>query len=154
MLIACQNREVDMQNFFSHENQPFPPSLSQNGKLRQCNKSDLLRILESLDESNGGTCMATDVCVLDGSFVVQYLKPKDCDTFGEYASKMFVPHVKKALDDSKQVDIVWDTYRLKTIKGETREKRGSGQRRQIEGITQLPKNWHSFHWNSENKNEL
>ena len=98
--------------------------------------------------------MATDVCVFDGYFVVQYFKPRDCDTFGEYASKMFVPHVKKALDDSKQVDIVWDTYRVKTIKGETREKRGSGQRRRIEGTTLIPKDWQSFLRNSENKTEL
>ena len=81
MLIACQNREADMESFFSQENQPFPPSLSQNGKLRYCNKSDLLKILESLDdESNEEVIIPTDVTVLDGSFVVRYLKVRDCDT--------------------------------------------------------------------------
>ena len=47
MLVACQNREPVMVEFFSHENQPFPPALSQAGKLRKTTKSDLLKILEN-----------------------------------------------------------------------------------------------------------
>ena len=71
-----------------------------------------MRILESLDdESNEEVIISTDVTVLDGSFVVQYLKPRDCDTFGEYVSKIFVPHIENALGKCKRVDIVWDSYR-------------------------------------------
>ena len=46
LYIVAQHRECDMTAFFSHENHPFPPSLSDNGKLRQGNKSDQLRWLE------------------------------------------------------------------------------------------------------------
>ena len=34
LFIACQTREGDLENFFSHENRSSPPSLSENGELR------------------------------------------------------------------------------------------------------------------------
>lgn len=40
LFIACQNRDGDLDEFFSHENQGSPPSLSENGCLRPAkNKS-------------------------------------------------------------------------------------------------------------------
>ena len=40
LFIACQNRDGDLDKFFSHENQGAPPSLSDNGNLRPAkNKS-------------------------------------------------------------------------------------------------------------------
>ena len=97
---------------------------------------------------------STDVTLLDGSFVVQYLKPRDCKTFGEYALKVFIPHIEKSLQKSKRVDIVWDTYQEKSKKGKTREKRGTGQRRRIESLNVIPKDWHGFLRNSDNKTDL
>ena len=40
--IACQVRHTDMADFFSHETQSYPPSLSNHGALRSGTKSDLL----------------------------------------------------------------------------------------------------------------
>ena len=34
LFISCQTREGDLDDFFEHENQGCPPSISQNGKLR------------------------------------------------------------------------------------------------------------------------
>lgn len=45
LYIVAQHRECDMNIFFSHENHPYPPSLSDNGKLRFGKKSDLLTCL-------------------------------------------------------------------------------------------------------------
>ena len=43
LFIACQNRDSDLDQFFSHENQGAPPSLSENGMLKPAkNKSGLL----------------------------------------------------------------------------------------------------------------
>lgn len=53
LYVACQTRDGDMDNFFSHENQPFPPSLSSYGQLRQGKKSDLMGCLESRAQSTG-----------------------------------------------------------------------------------------------------
>ena len=34
LFIACQSREGNLDEFFPFENQPWPPSLAQSGKLR------------------------------------------------------------------------------------------------------------------------
>lgn len=43
LYISCQTREGDIEEFFTHENQPWRPSLSQHGQLRQGNKAELVR---------------------------------------------------------------------------------------------------------------
>ena len=48
LYIACQVREGNLDTFFKHENGPFPPSLSNNGQLRQGTKSDIVDCLENL----------------------------------------------------------------------------------------------------------
>ena len=48
LYIASQNCDGDLQNFFKHENQPWPPSFSQYGELCSGTKSDLLQCLEEL----------------------------------------------------------------------------------------------------------
>lgn len=56
LYIASQVRDADLEDFFQHENQLSPPSISGNGKLRLATKSDLLPCLEDLlpqtDEAN------------------------------------------------------------------------------------------------------
>ena len=46
LYIAAQVRDGDLDQFFQHENQPCPPSLSQMGSLRGGTKSDLLICLQ------------------------------------------------------------------------------------------------------------
>ena len=43
LYIAMQHRESDMRKFFCYENQPFPPSLSDQGKLHFVKKSICLK---------------------------------------------------------------------------------------------------------------
>ena len=46
---ACQSRKGDLENFFAHENQSFPVSISEYGKLRKCAaKSDFLKCLDEV----------------------------------------------------------------------------------------------------------
>ena len=56
LFISCQSRECNLQEFFQHENQPFPAALSDSGKLHTCQKSQPVAILEgylTLPETNG-----------------------------------------------------------------------------------------------------
>ena len=46
LFIFCQNRECDLHEFFRHENQSFPASLSDRGRLHVCQESQLAAILE------------------------------------------------------------------------------------------------------------
>jgi hypothetical protein len=40
LYIACQNRDRNLEDFFTYENQPWPPSLSELGQLRGGVKAD------------------------------------------------------------------------------------------------------------------
>ncbi len=75
-------------------------------------------------------------------------------TFEEYATDVFIPHIKKQLATSNRVDVVWDTYKSSSIKESTREKRGKGIRRKVAGKNKIPSNWPDFLRDSVNKQEL
>ena len=47
LFISCQTRQCDLQEFFRHENQSSPASLSDRGKLHTCQKSQLTEILQA-----------------------------------------------------------------------------------------------------------
>ena len=53
LFIACQTRKGDLPEFFRHENQPTPPSLSKEGHLRSGRKAYLLKCLESCVSGTG-----------------------------------------------------------------------------------------------------
>ena len=140
-----------MSTFFRHENHPFLLSLSDDGKLRLTKKSDLLSILAE-EETNPPNCF--DVKVLDGAAVVHLLSTTDVVTFDEYADRVFIPHIIKQLQNSRRVDVVWDTYFPSSIKESAREKRRKGVRRKVAGKNKIPTNWADFLHDPANKQEL
>ena len=153
LFIACQTRKGDLGEYFKHENQACPPALSQNGRLREGSKSDLLEYLES----HGGSRKdgpVTEVVILDGAAMVNCLKPKSSKTFDEYAKTVVNPYVQNCLRKASRVDIIWDSYQDGSLKMQCRQKRGQGVRRRVGGATNLPENWKQFLLVSENKKEL
>ena len=153
LYISMQSREGDLEEFFSHEVQSFPPSLSEFGKLYfPGTKSELMKCLELLYES---TPPETFSCkVLDGAVIVHCLSIAGITTFKEYAEKAFIPHLQSHLQGTERLDVVWDTYRPESLKESTRQKRGKGVRRKVSGETKLPRNWSDFLHDSSNKKEL
>ena len=141
-----------MATFFRHENQLYPPSLSDYGKLRFAKKSDLVQILE-LESQQDQPCVF-DVMVIDGAALVHMLPVKDATTFDEYASNVFLPHIMQQLEKCTRLDVVWDRYISNSLKAATREKRGKGIRRKVAGSTKIPKKWQDFLHDEANKQEL
>ena len=45
-----EGRRMNLEEFFMHENQRYPPSISEHGHLYTGSKSDLLDCLESLSQ--------------------------------------------------------------------------------------------------------
>lgn len=155
LYIASQTREGNLEEFFKHENQKYPPSLSKGGKLRQSKKADLLGCLESnIKIEDKATPPAAEVKVLDGAALVHFLPLHDCRTFGDYANEVFLPYVTSQLENSSRVDLVWDIYRKDSLKLTARENRGTGARRRVLPKVKLPSNWQNFLRNDENKDEL
>ena len=153
LYISMQNRDGDLEEFFAHEIQFFPPSLSNLGKLHlPSTKSDLVKFLTHPELSD--PLSTYDCIVLDGAVVVHFLPTKTVNTFSEYADKIFIPYINKQLQGSTRVDIVWDTCLLDSLKESTKEKRGKGVRRKVSAQTKLPGKWIDFLHDPINKREL
>ena len=120
--------------------------------MRLGKKSDLLNILTKDTQNNPPDFI--DVKLLDGAAVVHFLPTAGIVTFDEYARQIFVPHIRKQLENPKRIDIVWDTYIPSSIKESTREKRGNCVRRKVAGKNKLPANWADFLHDLTNKPEL
>ena len=153
LYISVQTRDHDLHEFFEHEIQSYPPSLSNFGELHLPSaKSDLLTCLKEPD--NLHPPHSYDCQILDGAAVVHFVRPTGNATFGDYADTTFIPYIDQQLNHAKRVDIVWDAYHPNSLKAVTRQKRGEGVRRKVSEQVKLPRNWGDFLRDSKNKEEL
>ena len=137
LYIACQIRDGNTEDFFKYENQPWPPPLSQLCQLRGGQKADLALCLPSTS-AEIATQPVADVVILDGTAIVQMLQPRTARTFDEYLSTVYAPYILKHLETARRADLIWDVYQDDLMKRSLREKRGSGQRRNILASTRIP----------------
>ena len=82
LFISCQSRQCDLKEFFMHENQTAPPSLSLNGCLNIGTKSDLMTVLES-DANLPGTEPKADAFIIDGAALINEKPPGAARTFDD-----------------------------------------------------------------------
>ena len=139
LYIACQVRDGDLEDFFKFENQPWPPSLSDLGKLKGGQKANLLTCLPQSDQT--ASPATADAVILDGAVIVQMLKPGLSVTFEDFSNDVFLPYVLKHLETATRVDLVWDVYKDDSLKKALRS-------------TKIPKDWKGFLRVDENKDEL
>jgi len=153
LYIASKFRDGNLEEFFSHENHPWPPALSVQGKLNLPNKKS--ELLHLLDKGSSPQVPSYFHCkIFDGTAIVHALPYHQASSFGEYGDKVFLPWVNQQLIGTDRIDIVWDTYREDSIKESTREKRGKGIRRKVGESTKLPRNFQDFLRHGKNKEEL
>jgi len=91
---------------------------------------------------------------MDGAVIVNMLKPSGCVTFEDYAEKVFVPYIQSQLVSVQRLDLVFDQYIKGSLKASARAKRGQGMRRRVNAESRVPKQWHNFLREDENKAEL
>eukprot|EP00794_Sanderia_malayensis_P014494 gene14494-16001_t len=155
LFIACQNREGKLEDFFQHENQSFPPALSQNNELRSGNKANLLKYFEAkVDSATMSDIPAADIMIIDGAALINGLPPIRGTTFKQYASDKFLPFLGQKLRDVKRLDVVFDVYVKDSLKSTARSHRGEGSRKRVKDNYIVPANWNSFLRHSDNKTEL
>ena len=153
LYISSQFRDGDLEDFFSHENQPWPPALAEHGKLRlPSKKSGLLSCFD--DGADVAPPSSFHVKVIDGPAVVHALSIEEAKTFNDYSDKVFLPWMDRTLQSTGRIDIIWDMYRTQSLKESTREKRGKGIRRKVSGTTKLPSNFQDYLRDLMNKEEL
>ena len=80
LYIACQVQDGNLDKFFSHENQTFPPTLSKDGMLCTGNKSDLLPSLDDIQDTSQDK-PSVKCIVIDEPAVVNILARMNCTTF-------------------------------------------------------------------------
>ena len=97
---------------------------------------------------------APTTMIVDGSFIVQPLKPGTSNNFCEYVDNVIAPFVNNILRKHKRVDVIFDRYFPRSIKTATCIKRGEGHRYHVTSQTLIPRNWNLFLRNSENKTQL
>jgi trehalose-6-phosphate synthase len=135
LYVACQSRSGDLADFFAHENHSYPPSISEYGKLRKCTKSDFVSILESTGTTKETPPADVTAKVFDGAAVVQMMRSQAAKTYGEYSRDIFWPFVVNSQDGSvRRLDVVFDVYTERSLKVETRERRGKGVRIAVKRI--------------------
>jgi hypothetical protein len=141
LYIAVQSRDADLEEFFSHEVQSFPAALSEFGSLCLTSaKSDLLKCIVKPHQLEPPAQF--DTRIFDGAVVVHALPVTGANKFDDYAEKVFIPYLSR--QESKRVDVVWDSYVPGSLKEATRQKRGKGIRRKVSGGTKLPPKWFDF----------
>ena len=74
LFISCQSRNCDLGDLFRHENQKYPPSLSQNDTLNFGVKSQLLNILENYIDMPSSDPVS-DTLIIGGSALVNSKSP-------------------------------------------------------------------------------
>lgn len=153
LFISCQNRECDLQEFFRHENQSTPASLSDNGKIHTTQKSQLAEILQKQvimpEKQPDANCI-----IIDGSAFVNAVSPKSPKTFDAYVQEDIIPKIESYGTKYGRVDVVFDVYKKDSLKAETRRNRGRSIRRRVTSNSKTPKNWKHFLRDSTNKTEL
>ena len=90
-----------LKNFFDTKIKLHPPSLTKQGTIRSGEKSKLIRCLEAecppLYEKPD-----LDVIILEGSVLINLLKPGLSLTFDDYACNVFIPYIQQQLRSYRQ----------------------------------------------------
>ena len=127
-----------MNEFFSHETLKCPPSLSKNGELRSGNKADLVKCIDLLpDGKPQNKIPSVPAAILEGSVLVNQTKPVKEQSFKKYCSDLFSKQVRRYMTEykSERIDLVFDTYKIKSLRETARNKRGKGVRRKVQDNT-------------------
>ena len=85
IFIASRKRESDLENFFAHKNQSYPPSRTFDGRMYHGTKSDIIKCLTRLASEAvfplEDELPNFDVKIFDGAALVHMLPPGPSKTF-------------------------------------------------------------------------
>ena len=95
-------------------------------------KSDLLKCLQPTPQQSHLPSVST--VALEGSLLVNMIKLKRNQTFGDYCAEILIPQLQKYTRqyDVQSIDVVFDTYKQVSLKSSARKKRGKGIRCKVQ----------------------
>jgi hypothetical protein len=157
LYVAIQTRDGNVDDFFAHENNKYPPAISEGGQLRAAKtKSDILTcLMDYADHSPSVTSNPSQsALIIDGAALVHMLSPGTSKNFQDYCSLIVWPFVSILLKSVTRLDVVFDRYHKNSLKSQTRQSRGSGQRIHVTPTTAIPTKFSSFLTVDTNKQQL
>ena len=97
LYVTTQVKEGDMDKFFKHETQSYPPLPSKHGLIRSGDEPEFIPCLkELLGESEDQTGIPdVDGVVIEGPVIGNHLKPYKVHTFNDYELETIHPYVKR-----------------------------------------------------------
>lgn len=154
LFISAQSRSTDLDNFFTFENHPFPPSISDNGNLRSGKNSDIVQCLREYYKGSNYQEQCTGI-IFHGGDLEQLVKPTGFSkTFNDYYHNDVEQYLKIIFQRYERLDIVFDVLRRNSLTNALRKEKGSGRIQRVSGDQNLPKNWNSFLQSMENSVNL
>ena len=158
---VTSGRTVNVSMLLTHELASVPLSLASfDRNLRPTDKAVLSHILtDSLKHTELPPSSTRTSTLIDGMALVQAIgKPTTAKTFGDLANIFCISVFKHFSETCKRIDLIFDTYRQKSIKANTRERRTSKNRKICRiidtGSVQIPTSWSDFIGLPENKINL
>ena len=158
---ASSGRKVNVSTLLTHELASVPLSLASfDGNLCPTDKAALSHILtDSFIHAELPSTFTNTSIVIDGMALVQAVsKPTTAKTLGDLANIFCKLVFKHFSGPCKRIDVIFDTYRQKTIKANTQQRRTSKNRKICRIIdflsVQIPTSWSDFIGLSENKINL
>ena len=107
--------------FFSHENQSYPPPLSNYGALRTGTNADLLVcVSELVPHHDTVNPHESHMVILDRAAIDNMIKPR---TFDGYVTEVMEYGRKQFCGDGQRVCMVFDAYWKDSLKAATRRGR-------------------------------
>uniref|UniRef100_H3B0T7 Uncharacterized protein n=1 Tax=Latimeria chalumnae TaxID=7897 RepID=H3B0T7_LATCH len=131
------------------------------GSLNALSKPEIARMVNEFGEEAGITINQhkshhEDTKAFEKRFQ-QHMKDI-VDVFEEegnpFQEAVFQPIIVAQLWTASRVDVIFDKYVPDSLKAETREKHGTGNRVKVASATPIPKDWNAFLQVDENKEEL
>ena len=105
--------ERSQLDFFSHENQSYPPSLSNYEALRSGTKADLLVCVSELVlHHHTVKPHEAHMVIRDGAAIFYMIKPRTPVSFGGYIMQVMEYVRKQFRGDVQRVDMVFDAWRI------------------------------------------
>lgn len=155
LFVQAQHRSIDLDDFFSHENQPFPPSISDNGYILTYPKlSDTLDCFQKFYDKSlfPNACTAS---IVEAESVVHFIKPSsECKSFNDYFHLSLEPYLSCEQVTHGRVYVVFCDHSKNCLQNANYEGRKPCRQRRVIGDATLPSNWLAFLRDTTNKDCL
>lgn len=162
LFIACESREGNIDEFFNHENNMNPPSISEFGKIRQLTggSDEMIKCLyksNTLENPANNAEINASTLVVNATSLSLDLLPKTAMTVKEYSNTVFNKFIVFKCESYGRIDVVFEFNQENSLKEMTRENTVTSKYVSlIDNDTKLPSTKKLFsslfnNWNTKNQ---